>query len=92
MSIKLKKCFVRYEPDFEKGTMFLYNKEDGKMIEGNLFTYIVVKSLIKGISLEDLSKKLINDYPESSAMIKKNIDHVVLKLQEEGFVVEDGME
>ena len=85
----MAKSFIRYEPDIEDGTMFLFNKENGKMIEGNYFSYIVTKSLIEGQDIETIIEFISSNIEQSKELVSNNVDNVLNFLYKEGFLKYD---
>ena len=48
-NVKLKRCFLRFEPGINNGTAFIFNKENGNILEGDYYFYIVAKTKKKEI-------------------------------------------
>ena len=40
-----KNIFIRYEPEIEGGTLFIFNKETGEIHEANETIYIILKCM-----------------------------------------------
>ena len=84
--ICLKKCYLRYEPEIDGGTMFLFNKEDGTMLEGDYFSYMIIKELQKGNHLDEIKKSISLDLELSTDEIRDGIEYVLNYLKSERFL------
>lgn len=87
--MKLARCFVRYEPNIGDGTMFLFNKENGKMLEGDYYSYIIIRSLIDGVDLETLAKEISSENGWDIPDVQNDINRIVHALENNGFIKED---
>ena len=87
--MKLARCFVRYEPEIGDGTMFLFNKETGKMLEGDYYSYIIIRSLIDAIDLETLAKEISSENGWSLLDVQNDINGIICTLKNNGFIKED---
>lgn len=87
--MKLKKCFVRFEPNIDGGTMFLFNKENGQMLEGDYYTYIIVRSLIDNVDMEELAKNIASENKWSLSKVQNDIEIILDVLSQKGYIDEE---
>lgn len=84
--LRLKKCFVRYEPNINNGTMFLFNKENGQMLEGDYYSYVVVCALKAGEDLISLAKNIALENTRDLSEVQQEIEWVLDTLSVKGFI------
>ena len=84
--IHLKRCFLRYEPDIDGGTMFLFNKENGQMLEGDYYSYVIVYTLKNGGDLESLAKDIAAANNRELAEVLDEIEQILQTLFVKGFI------
>lgn len=84
--MKLKRCFVRYEPNIGDGTMFLFNKENGKMLEGDYYSYIVIRSILDNVDLEILAEQIAYENERPIEEVQEEIDGIIQVLQKKDFL------
>lgn len=88
-SYKFAKCFIRYEPEIEDGMMFLFNKENGKMLEGNYLSYIVAKALMEGQDRDVLVSTIAKTSEQDINVVQQNVKQLIDFFIQEGFIVND---
>jgi uncharacterized NAD-dependent epimerase/dehydratase family protein len=88
-NLKLKRCFIRFEPNIDEGTMFIFNKEDGNMLEGDYYSYLVLKAIQDGNDLDLLANEIskINEQPLTEVYF--NINNIIDIMVKEGFIIND---
>lgn len=84
--IHLKDSFIRYEPDIDGGTMFLFNKENGEMLEGDYYSYVVVRTLKDGGDFAMLADNIASENNRDLAEVQHDLDKILSVLSEKGFV------
>jgi hypothetical protein len=80
----LKNCFVRFEPDINSGTMFLFCKENGKLLEGDYYSYVVIKSIMDNVILDDLIQDISYENNINKNDVEYNIKTIIDKLVSKG--------
>lgn len=85
-NLSMKKLFIRYEPGIDNGVVFIFNKENGKMLEGNYYTYLIVKAIQDGENLQELADSISELTDTSVAEVKNNFKSIIRYLVEEGFL------
>lgn len=85
-NVKLKRCFLRFEPGINNGTAFIFNKENGNILEGDYYFYIVAKTIQEESDIDKLIKLISNANELSEEETEKNILQIVQKLSNEGFI------
>ena len=83
---RLKKCFLRYEPNVDNGTMFLFNKENGQMLEGDYYSYVVIHTLKDGGDLVTLAQNIAFENNRTLSEVQKEIEEILHTLSKKGFV------
>lgn len=72
-NVKLKRCFLRFEPGINNGTAFIFNKENGNILEGDYYFYIVAKTIQEEGDIDKLIKLISNANEVSEEETEKNI-------------------
>lgn len=84
--LRLKKCFLRYEPNIDNGTMFLFNKENGQMLEGDYYSYVVVHTLKAGEDLVSLAENIALENNRDLPEVQQEIEEILDTLSAKGFI------
>lgn len=84
--LRLKKCFLRYEPNIDNGTMFLFNKENGQMLEGDYYSYVVVRTLKAGEDLVSLAENIAFENNRDLPEVQQEIKGILDTLSAKGFI------
>lgn len=87
--LHLRRAFLRYEPDIEEGVAFLFNKENGEMLEGNYYAYLIAKTIQEEKNMDNLAKKIAEINEVSCEDVWRDIKNVVDFLYKEGFIYYD---
>lgn len=82
---ELKNVYVRYEPNIEGGTVFVFNRDTGNMFEGNSDLYNVISLIQDGYSSDDIHKAIRVAYDMSEGT-DKLVDTVLEKLLSEDII------
>ena len=82
----LKNVYIRYEPKIDGGTVFIFNRDTGKMFEGNSDLYNVISLIREGYSSEAIQKVI-----EKAYQMNEEIDQLINDLLEK-LLLEDIIE
>ena len=85
-NVKLKIFFLRFEPGINNVTAFIFNKENGNILEGDYYFYIVAKTIQEEGDIDKLIKLISNANEVSEEETEKNILQIVQELSNEGFI------
>ena len=85
-TIRLKRCFLRFEPNIGDGTMFLFNKENGEMLEGDYYSYVIINTLKNGENLDLLSDRIAFENDRDISEVKEEIRGILDVLFLKGFI------
>lgn len=75
-----KNIFIRYEPEIEGGTLFIFNKETGEIHEANKIIYIILKCMESKSTMKELIKKLKKTYDIDENAIEYQLERTIKNL------------
>lgn len=85
--IYLGNIYIRYEDKIDDGTVFLFNKETGEILEGNEQLYNILKIIDTPISIKRIADELKAIYVfEDYSMIMDKVKNIIDILKEKGFI------
>lgn len=84
--LKINNLFVRFEPNINNGTLFLFNKDNGKIYEGNESTWEIIKRINISSSISDIASDIAVCYEQNESEILLLVTDVVNELVEKGFI------
>lgn len=88
-NIKLQNCFLRYEPNINHGTMFLFNKKTGQMLEGDYYSYVIINAIKNSEELVPLAKRISLENQRALATVQEEIKSVIQMLEKKGFIINE---
>ena len=82
----VKRLYIRFEPEINDGTVFIFNKENGEMLEGDYYCYIVVKCIQQKNDINSLVKDIAEINNQSFQEVENNVLFILNYLSEKGFI------
>ena len=87
--LELKRSFIRFEPNIGEGTVFIFNKESGQMLEGDYYCYLVVKALQNKDDLNELVQMISSCNGQSCSETEESVNYIIETLRMEGFLQDE---
>ena len=84
MRIEMVRSFIRFEPDINDGTMFLFNKETGDMLEGDRYSYKVIKAIMKGKNIAEIEALVSYEESRSINEVREDMRIILTTLEQKG--------
>ena len=76
-----KKVFIRFEPEMNEGTVYIFNRQTEKIYKSQKIVYDVLKNIDER-ELGEIVQRVNNEYPEySQEKIKKVVFEIIEKLK-----------
>lgn len=76
-----KKVFIRFEPEMNEGTVYIFNRQTEKIYKSEKIVYDVLKNIDER-ELGEIVQRVNNEYPEySQEKIKKVVFEIIEKLK-----------
>lgn len=85
---KMNDIFMRYEPDIDEGILFVFNKTNGEIFEGDYYTYAVLR-LIDGKKDEEciVSEVLAEFELQDSEDTRDSVKNLLYSLVESNLII-----
>lgn len=71
--VEMARIYVRYEPMIKNGTLFMFNKDNGEILEGNKDLYDIVNLIDGTNTVNEIIKKISSLYEIEEDIIENDI-------------------